>query len=147
VEDNRNGGTTSGEKSGDGNGDREREESERGGEDDGNGDTDEEESDRGSADDGNGDTVAEESDRGSADDGNVGGNVGANNRSKKSLDGRNIRKALQANPRTTAQRVSSWVSPFNKDIWKQNPVDEKLELQLWEKIINNEEYARYILYL
>ena len=125
MEDTNNVGT-SGEKSGDGDREREEPSEEMGGEDDGG-------------------TNEEELDGGSKDDGNVGANKPK--RAKNSTYGRNVQKALKVQPAKHRTRVSKWVSPFRADIWKQDTVDGKLELQLWDKIIKNEEYARYILYL
>jgi hypothetical protein len=73
-----------------------------------------------------------------------------NSRINKALEGRPIYKALQASIRKAMVYKGDYslVSPFDKaDTWTQNVVDEQLALQLWEKIIDKEEYKRYILYL
>jgi hypothetical protein len=64
------------------------------------------------------------------------------------LDGRSVKDALLAPIRKVevVKGGCSVVSPFTKnDTWTQNLGDEELRLQLWKKIVLNDEFKRYIL--
>jgi hypothetical protein len=66
---------------------------------------------------------------------------------KKNMDGRNVLAALKCKPRKSMVfKGDCSASPFKKeDNWTQNLGDKESRLQLWNKIVDNENLKRYIL--